>query len=253
MIDIHAHILPGMDDGPQTLEESLAMLEVAVAYGTTDIVATPHANLQYAFDPELADGKIAELRRAAQGKIRIHRGCDFHLSYDNIQDALARPAKYTVNGKKYLLVEFSELLIAKTTNDIFARMQAAGITPVITHPERNIQLHRRLEQIEQWVAAGCLVQVTAQSLLGKFGKPAREFAEELLRRRLVHVVASDAHDAKRRPPRLDQAFELVAHKFGPRRAERLFLLNPGAVIAGVCLEPDDTEEFRPRKWYQFWG
>lgn len=252
MIDIHAHILPGMDDGPQTLEESLAMLEVAAASGTTDIVATPHANLQYAFDPDVADGKIAELQKAARGKIRIHRGCDFHLSYDNIQDALAHPARYTVNGKRYLLVEFSELLIAKTTEDVFARMQAAGMTPVITHPERNILLHRRLEQIERWVANGCLVQITAQSLLGKFGKPARDFSEELLRRRLVHVVASDAHDARRRPPRLDQAFELVAQRFGPKRAERLFVLNPGAVISGASLEPEEQDEFRPRKWYQFW-
>lgn len=252
MIDIHAHILPGMDDGPQTLEESLAMLEVAAASGTTDIVATPHANLQYAFDPDVVDGKIAELQKAAGGKIRIHRGCDFHLSYDNIQDALAHPARYTVNGKRYLLVEFSELLIARTTHDVFARMQAAGMTPVITHPERNSLLHRRLEQIERWVESGCLVQITAQSLLGKFGKPARDFSGELLRRRLVHVVASDAHDARRRPPRLDQAFELVARRFGPKRAERLFVVNPGAVIAGAPLEPDEPDNFRPHKWYQFW-
>jgi protein-tyrosine phosphatase len=252
MIDIHAHILPGMDDGPQTLEESLAMLEVAASSGTTDIVATPHANLEYTFDPEVVDRKIAELRRVAPERIRVHRGCDFHLTYDNIQDALTRPAKYTVNGKNFLLVELSELLIAKTTDDIFARMQEAGITPVITHPERNVLLHQRLAQIERWVAGGCLVQITAQSLLGKFGKPARDYSEELLRRGLVHFVASDAHDARRRPPRLDQAFELVSRKFGPRRAERLFVLNPGAVIAGVPLEPSQAEEFRPRKWYQFW-
>ncbi|HXG31887.1 MAG TPA: CpsB/CapC family capsule biosynthesis tyrosine phosphatase [Bryobacteraceae bacterium] len=252
MIDIHAHILPGMDDGPQTLEESLAMLEMAEASGTTDIVATPHANLEYTFDPEAVERKMAELRRAASGRIRIHRGCDFHLTYDNVQDALAAPAKYTVNGKKFLLVELSELLIAKSTDEIFARMQGVGITPVITHPERNVLLHQRLAQIERWVAGGCLVQITAQSLLGKFGKAARDYSEELLRRGLVHFVASDAHDARRRPPRLDQAFELVARKFGPRRAERLFVLNPGAVIAGVPLELDQPEEFRPRKWYQFW-
>ncbi len=252
MIDIHAHILPGMDDGPQTLEESLAMLEMAEASGTTDIVATPHANLEYTFDPEAVERKMAELRRAASGRIRIHRGCDFHLTYDNVQDALAAPAKYTVNGKKFLLVELSELLIAKSTDEIFARMQGVGITPVITHPERNVLLHQRLAQLERWVAGGCLVQITAQSLLGKFGKAARDYSEELLRRGLVHFVASDAHDARHRPPRLDQAFELVARKFGPRRAERLFVLNPGAVIAGVPLEPDQPEEFRPRKWYQFW-
>src|SRR5712692_10001571 len=104
MVDIHSHILSGLDDGPATLEESVAMVRMAAESGTTDIVATPHANLEYAFQPELVDRKIAELSEASGGALGIHRGCDFHLYYENIQRALADPGLYAINGKRYVLV-----------------------------------------------------------------------------------------------------------------------------------------------------
>ena len=113
MIDIHSHILPGLDDGPESVDESVAMLRIAAEAGTTDIVATPHSNLDYSFDPEQISERIAELSEAAGPAPHIHRGCDFLLSYDNIQDALANPTRYTINHRGYLLVEFSDLLIFK--------------------------------------------------------------------------------------------------------------------------------------------
>src|SRR5919197_2522210 len=97
MIDIHSHILPELDDGPKTLEESVAMVKMAAAAGTTDIVATPHANPQFAFDPEAIERKISELATACGNVLRIHCGCDLHLTLENIQDALQRPAKYAIN------------------------------------------------------------------------------------------------------------------------------------------------------------
>lgn len=253
MIDIHSHILSGVDDGPATLEESVAMVRIAAEAGTTDIVATPHANLEYTLDPELIGRKIAELEDASRRVVRIHRGCDFHMHFDNIQDALANPSKYAVNHKCYVLVEFSELLIARTTDEVLSRMRAAGLIPVITHPERNSLLQRRMEQLAAWVRDGCCLQVTAQSLLDRFGKRARQFSDELFQRGLVHFVASDAHDTLHRPPRLDGAWRYVAGKFGETTARRVFVLNPGAVITGEPLpdyaaEPPDL----PRKWYQVW-
>ncbi len=122
MVDIHSHILPGLDDGAQTLDESVAMLRLAADSGTTDIVATPHANHQFTFDPDLIGRKIAELEEAAGPLPRIHRGCDFHLTLENIQDALANPDKYAINHLNYILVEFSDLLIPRTTQDIFDRL-----------------------------------------------------------------------------------------------------------------------------------
>jgi len=253
MIDIHSHILPGLDDGAKTLEDSVAMVRLAAETGTTDIVATPHANLEYSYDQELVDQKIEELREACGNVVRIYRGCDFHLHYDNIQDALANPAKYAVNQKSYLLVEFSELLIARTTDELFHRLRLAGLIPIITHPERNHLLQQRIELLEHWARAGCYLQVTALSLLGRFGKRAREFSEELMRRRLVHIVASDAHDPVHRPARLDETRDYVTRRYGARRAERLFELNPRAVIEGASIAEDDEPDETPkRKWYRFW-
>ena len=171
MVDIHSHILWGLDDGAHTIEESIAMLRLAAESGTTDIVATPHSNNQFTFEPELISRKIEELQAAIGPLPRIHRGCDFHLSLENIQDALANPSKYAINHLNYLLVEFSDMLIPRTTQEIFERLQSAGLTPIITHPERNGLLHSRLDQLQSWVENGALVQVTAGRCWAHLGAP----------------------------------------------------------------------------------
>lgn len=228
------------------------MLKLAAESGTTDIVATPHADLQYAFQPQLVRERVAELEAAVDGKPRIYEGCDFHLTYDNIQDALANPAKYTINHKNYLLVEFSHMLIFQNSAEIFARLRGAGIIPVITHPERNALLQQRLPHLERWVQQGCCLQITAQSVLGRFGKTARQFSIELLENRIVHFIASDAHDTLHRPPVLREACAWVAEQYGDAMASSLFVDNPHAVLAGAPLAPWDSSSGKPRKWYQFW-
>jgi protein-tyrosine phosphatase len=254
MVDIHSHILPGLDDGAETLEESLAMLRIAVDGGTTDIVATPHSDQKYVFEPELVARKLAELRLAAGDSIRIHNGCDFHLHYENIQDALEHPARYTINHKNYLLVEFSDLLILQNTGEIFDRLRAAGMVPVITHPERNPLLRQRFPAISKWVGAGACLQVTAQSFSGRFGKSARKFADRLMESGMVHFVASDAHGVKDRTPDMRDALAYVSDKYGAKCAEHLFVLNPRAVLHGEPLPARDTRFAAPRrKWYRFWA
>jgi len=251
VVDIHSHILPGLDDGPKTLEDAVAMVKIAAESGTTDIVATPHANARFTFDSERIDRKIAELQGASGPVPRIHPGCDFHLTFENIQDALAHPSKYTINHKSYLLVEFSDSFIPQTSLDIFSRFQAAGIVPVITHPERNALLQVRIDQLATWVENGALVQVTAQSFLGRFGRTAKHVAIELFDRNLVHFVASDAHDTKHRPPILNDAYAYVAKRWGEKRAESVFVTAPRAAILGEPFDPDYGE--RPqsrRKWYR---
>lgn len=228
------------------------MLRLAAESGTTDIVATPHSNHQFKFEPEVIAAKLEEMRRAVDGAIRIHTGCDFHLSYDNIQDSLQNPSKYTINHKNYVLVEFSDLLIPKTTDDVFYQMQDAGMTPIITHPERNMLLQKRLEKLAEWAQSGCLLQVTAASFLGRFGKQAKTFADRLLQQGLVHVVASDAHDTKYRPPSLKEAYEYVSKACGPGRAQMLFVRNPAATLTGSPLETYYEGPAPPRKWFQFW-
>jgi protein-tyrosine phosphatase len=242
-----------MDDGAKTLEESVAMLRLAAENGTSDIVASPHANHEFKFDPDIVAERLAILRDAVDGAIRIHTGCDFHLSYDNIQDSLKNPTKYTINHKSYVLVEFSDLLIPNTTDDVFYQMQSAGMIPIITHPERNMLLQKRIDKLEEWAQSGCLLQVTAHSFLGRFGKQAKVFADLLLERGLVHIVASDAHDTKHRPPSLKEAYEYVAKQSGAKRAEALFVINPGATLTGAQVDTYFEPPPAPKKWYRFWA
>ena len=253
MIDIHSHVLFGLDDGARTLEDSVAMVRMAAEHGTTDLVATPHANLRFKFDPERIAERMAQVREASGGAPRLYTGCDFHLSFDNIQDSIDHPRKYTINQQRYLLVEFSELLIFKNTDDIFARLRDAGMTPIITHPERNGLLRQRVEHIAKWVEQGARVQVTAQSLTGTFGRKAQDFSRELLNRRLVHVLASDGHDCERRPPVMDEARIWLEKKYGDALAEAVCVTNPGAALRGDDMYlPNADSQFSVRKWYEFW-
>ena len=251
MVDIHSHILPAIDDGPKTLEDSITMVKMAAESGTTDLVATPHSDLHFKFQPELVEARIAEVSEACGKVLRIHRGCDFHLHWDNIQDSLEHPMRYTINGKRYLLVEFSELLIPKSTDEVFSRMQAVGIIPVVTHPERNGLLHARLDTLKAWTDSGVRVQVTAQAFTGRFGKAAKSIADELMKRNLVHFIASDAHDTHHRPPVLTEAYAYIVKHYGDARAERLFKTNPGATLTGEPIAIDLESAPESRKWYQF--
>jgi protein-tyrosine phosphatase len=250
MIDIHSHILPGLDDGSHTLEESVAMLAMAAAAGTSDIVASPHANVEYTFDPDLVKVKIAEVQAACKVDVQIHYGCDFHLTMENIEDALAHPGKYSINHKGYLLVEFSDMAIPRTTADIFRRMLDGGLRPIVTHPERNPLLQRRMPDLLEWANLGCLMQVTAASFSGRFGRAAENVSDQLMRNGLVHVVASDAHDTHHRPPVLDEMYRAIAKEYDEETATTLFVENPRAVLAGVPLPAGPVPVRRKKKWYQ---
>jgi protein-tyrosine phosphatase len=253
LVDIHSHVLWGMDDGAETLEDSLAMARMAFEHGTTDLIATPHANLYYKFDPELIATRLADLNQRLAGSPRLFSGCDFHLSFENIQDSIANPRKYTLNQGRYLLVEFSELLVFTNTADILGRLLEAGMIPVVTHPERNGLLRQRIESIAEWVSAGTRVQVTSQSLLGLFGSKAREFSRDLLDRRLVHFIASDAHDCERRTTRLDDAYAWIKKEYGEATAEELFVTNPRATLTSEEIDVTASDLLpEPRKWYQIW-
>lgn len=253
MIDIHSHVLFGMDDGARTLEDSVALVRMAAECGTTDLVATPHANPMYSFEPELIEERLSQVVAASGNVLRLYTGCDFHLSFDNIQDALANPRKYTINHKKYLLVEFSDLLILKNTQEVFSRLLDAGMIPIITHPERNALLRQRLDDIAKWVELGALVQVTAMSVTGSFGRKAQDFCTRLLDHQLVQIVASDAHDVQHRVPRMDEAYAWLEENYDESTAKTLCVRNPKATLTGGEIYASVGSVDPPeRKWYKFW-
>ncbi len=232
MIDIHHHLIYGVDDGSRDLETSVQMVEMAAADGITHIICTPHAVERYPYQPEVNKEHLAALKERVGDKVKLGLGCDFHLSFENIEDALANPHKYTLNGLNYLLVEFPDTSISAKMTEAFYEMMVAGMRPILTHPERNLTLQRTPERMDVWLEQGCLVQVTANSLTGRFGKRAQEMGMELLEQDRVHFLATDAHDLKSRPPVMSEAYRVVEEKFGHDLAERLCVTNPLAAFEG---------------------
>src|SRR3954453_8719336 len=161
-----------MDDGAPPLEVSLEMLRLAAGAGTTDIVATPHSNGEFEYQPALIDERISELNRRTGGIPRVLRGCDLHLSYDNIAEAVENPAKFSINAGRYVLVECSDLHISGAMDKVLDRLLTVDLGPIVTHPERNPIPQKDLARLPSWINLGCLVQVPALSVLGGFGKRA---------------------------------------------------------------------------------
>ncbi len=236
MIDIHHHLLFGLDDGSPDLETSLAMIAMARADGITHIACTPHANSFYTYSPEENAARLAQIQAHLQGQtdgaLTFGLGCDFHLSYDNIQDALAHPERYTINGKNYLLVEFPDFGIPQQISQTFYEMLRLGLVPILTHPERNHTLAAEPQRMAEWIRMGCRVQVTAGSVMGVFGKAAQRVAEQLLRERWVHFLATDAHNVTTRPPRMREAYQHIARAHGQEYAKLLCVTNPRAAFYG---------------------
>jgi len=256
MIDIHSHPLPGVDDGAKTLEVAIEMCRVSAEDGVTHLVATPHSNYSYMFDPGLNRQLLDQLQEKVGDKPKLLLGCDFHLSYDNIQTCAQNSKDFTINQTSYLLVELPDQFIPDHISRVYYEIQVAGLKPIITHPERNALLQRKPHLMEQWFSMGCLVQITAQSYTGGFGSKARKFAERLLNSGYVHFFASDAHDVVRRPPILSQCYQKLAHEKGEEVADLIMTKNPEAVINGLPLPPQpewggEDEGARKRKWFSF--
>lgn len=235
MIDIHSHILPEVDDGAKSWDIAKEMCRMAAADGIEHMVATPHANERYAYDREHLTGILARLREQVGDVPNISLGCDFHLSYENLQDVLVRPEWYTIEDSHYMLVELSNYSIPAYIEESFTKLGGKGITPVITHPERNPILQQTPQRVLKWVEMGCVVQVTASALTGSWGQRTWRTAEWLMQRDAVHVLATDAHDTTHRIPVLSAARKEAELMCGPEVARALVDDNPRAIVSGKPL------------------
>lgn len=206
------------------------MCRTALADGITHMVATPHANDRYHYDREYLQGLVARLQELVGENPRILLGCDFHLSYENLQDAFVNPTRYVIGNTHYMLVEFSNFSVPQNTTDTFLKLGDRGITPVITHPERNPILRESLQRVVEWAEQGCVVQMTGSALTGFWGDRTRRAAEWLLEHHAAHVLATDAHDPEKRVPILSAARDAAAEIVGEEIAEALVNGNPNAII-----------------------
>ncbi len=232
MIDIHCHLLPEVDDGPKSWETAVEMCRMAAADGITHSVATPHANDRYAYDRVYLGELLEQLRERVGPSLELSLGCDFHLSYDNLERVLEQPRNYTIGDTNYLLVELSDYSVPVQLSNCFAQLADRGITPILTHPERNPILQQSPQRVLEWIEQGVLVQVTASALTGSWGERPEIIARWLLDRSAVHVLSSDAHDSKRRTPVLSAARKVAAQIVGAEYAGALVEANPGAIVAG---------------------
>jgi len=207
------------------------MCHAAAADGITHMVATPHANDRYHYDREYLAGLVKHLQELAGESPKILLGCDFHLSYDNLEDAYANPKRYVIGDTRYLLVEFSTFSIPQQTSESFMKLANYGMTPVITHPERNPILREDPQRVLEWAEQGCVVQVTGSALTGFWGEHSRRVAEWLLQHQAVHVLATDAHDTVKRVPILSTARDAAAQLCGKEVADALVEANPRAIVS----------------------
>jgi len=251
MVDLHCHILPGLDDGPATMEESAAMAESAIADGITHIAATPHSSDEYFFDFAHVRRLRDELQAKVGNRLKIVTGCDFHLNPENLEALRKDPRQYCINQRDFLLVEFNEYSIPPAMDRTLHEIQLAGVQPVITHPERNGILRAHPERLKKWVRQGCFAQVTGGALTGGFGAGAQQDALRWVGEGLIHFVASDAHNTRSRPLRLQRAYDVIVDRFGQEKARSLFLDNPLAAFEGRELPhvPEIQEKRRKRFFF----
>lgn len=240
VIDIHCHLLPEVDDGPKSWDASLTMCRIAAQDGITHAVATPHANDRYAYDRAYLATVVSQLQEKVGPSLRLSLGCDLHLSYENLQRVLEQPRAYTIGESNYLLIELSNYSVPIQLADCFVRLGDRGLTPILTHPERNPILQQTPQRILEWVEQGCLMQITASALTGFWGERSEIIARWLLDRAAVHVIASDAHDPQRRVPILSEARNLAEEIVGADYARALVEDNPGAIVNGQPIP------YRPR-------
>ena len=237
MIDLHSHILPGVDDGAATMDDALEMARAAAAAGIAAVAATPHVRGGEPIRAEAMQAGLAELRRALAGagvELEVHGGGEVDL--DRLEALPPDELKgFGLGGNPaYLLVEFPYQGWPLDAPRLLFDLRLAGITPVLAHPERNAAVQAKPERLRELVDAGALVQVTAGSLAGRFGSTNRRTAEALVANGLAHLVASDAHDAGRRGWDLPAARAAVGD---PALARWLVEEMPRAIVERQPLQP----------------
>lgn len=239
MIDIHCHFLPGIDDGAKDMDEALALIELAVKDGVTRIVLTPHLHLGrfentlpviqaafFALDVEVKKAKLCvDLAYAAE--VRLDSEILTLLASNQL------PLYGLYQGQQYMLLEFPHSHIPAGSEMLVKYLKNKNITPVIAHPERNRDLLASPHKIKPFIRLGCWFQVTASSITGHFGDACQALALKYIEQDFIQIVASDAHNLKRRPPILSQARNTVIKLFGEDKAQQLFYDNPFNITASL--------------------
>lgn len=242
MIDLHCHILPELDDGSGSLEESLAMAAMAASHGIRHIAATPHCVTGAARDVTEGVAMLQELLRESHIPVRLHPGMEIFGTYETAK-LLQQGQLLTLNGSRYPLIEFAFDTDGEEETDILQKVIDAGYTPLVAHPERYRCICHQPELVNLWKKMGCLFQVNRGSLLGRYGYTAQQMAMALVHRGFATVVATDAHSATMRTPRARDVYELLFQGVSPVAAEVLMNRNPQLILNDKLLPPAEPDWF----------
>jgi protein-tyrosine phosphatase len=256
MIDLHCHILPGLDDGPETVDEAVEMCLIAHKDGIRTIVATPHFRPgRYDYSEEAVISALEGLRSEVARRgidLKILAGADVTVTPELPLHLSMRRGLTINNAGRYFLAELPNGAVPARWDQYLLSMTSRGFSPILTHPERNGWFLSHRDALYPFVSAGGLVQITAKSITGGAREDVREYCHFLLRRNLVQVIATDAHSLDQRPPVLSEAVKTAADIIGETSAFRLVRDNPRAIIEGRTFEVPEPVMRVPekRKWYQ---
>lgn len=250
MIDIHCHILPNVDDGSESLEESIEMAKIAESEGITRIVNTSHCHFDFKYkkgnELKLELEKFNQALKEENINIEVLLGNELYYTSDLIErfDELDF---FSMNNSKYILMEFSPINFPKNIEDVIYEIKIRGYIPIIAHAERYKQVQEDVNIVLDCIKEGALIQVNASSILGKNGEKAEDTSKKLLDNNMVHFVATDAHSSNRRRPLIKDSYNYILKNYGKEVAEKLFIENPTAVIENrdiSILNPTKYEEKR---------
>lgn len=236
MIDLHTHIIPGIDDGSSNIEESIQMLSIAYRSGVDHIVMTPHCYPgmyeNYATDALVQLWEIlCQKVRVERLPINLYKGMEI-MATDHLADDLKNGRVWTINDSEYFLVEFEFDEYPGFCNKVLNECSQAGFKPLIAHPERYYFVQKDPAIVYQWYKSGYGIQINKGSLLSRFGHSEKRIADSLLRHHLVHCVASDAHNTSTRSPSMKKAVEYLESEYGKEYAYMLTCANPGRILNG---------------------
>lgn len=221
MIDLHCHILPGIDDGAEDVEASIGMAEKALSQGITHILCTPHQNNgEYVNPKSEVIGAVASLQAEFDKRnlpLTLFEGQEVHITGELIEEIQKDHILFTDLGDTYFLLEFPTMDIPAYTEEMFFELRNMGKVPVIVHPERNAKFREDPDRLIPFLEMGCLAQLTAPSIVGIFGKSIQRTAKEMVDRNMVQMVASDAHGINKRTFYMKEAYELIEKEFGKEK------------------------------------
>jgi protein-tyrosine phosphatase len=255
MIDLHCHVLPGIDDGSRLLEETLSMARTAVQNNINTIVATPHTlNGFFVNKWENVVSLTSTVQKALDAEnipITLYPGMEAQICPE-LFDALVKGNAATINdNSRYLLLEFSPFSLPPRSLELILKLKSQGITPVIAHPERHLILQNDLKQLYELVRQGALCQLTALSITGYLGDYVQKSAEQMIKTGLAHVIATDAHSNDLRIKALAPAVDMAADILQDySKAEKMVTATPAAIIAGEDVDVDEPV-LDEKKWWVF--